>query len=211
MTLIPTVVESSSRGERHYDIFSRLLKEHIIFVGTDIDDVIANLVVAELLYLESVDPDREISMYINSPGGSVTGGLAIYDTMQFIRPDVSTICMGQAASMAALLLAAGTKGKRYALPNSRILIHQPSMEGLGGQATDVRIAAEDMLRMRARLSEIFAECTGRSFEEIDRDVERDFILSPVQAVDYGLVDSVLTPREFKVAVVPDLAGVEANA
>jgi ATP-dependent Clp protease protease subunit len=211
MTLIPTVVESSSRGERHYDIFSRLLKEHIIFVGTDIDDVIANLVVAELLYLESVDPDREISMYINSPGGSVTGGLAIYDTMQFIRPDVSTICMGQAASMAALLLAAGTKGKRYALPNSRILIHQPSMEGLGGQATDVRIAAEDMLRMRARLSEILAECTGRSFEEIDRDVERDFILSPVQAVDYGLVDSVLTPREFKVAVVPDLAGVEANA
>jgi ATP-dependent Clp protease protease subunit len=211
MTLIPTVVESSSRGERHYDIFSRLLKEHIIFVGTDIDDVIANLVVAELLYLESVDPDREISMYINSPGGSVTGGLAIYDTMQFIRPDVSTICMGQAASMAALLLAAGTKGKRYALPNSRILIHQPSMEGLGGQATDVRIAAEDMLRMRARLSEILAESTGRSFEEIDRDVERDFILSPVQAVDYGLVDSVLTPREFKVAVVPDLAGVEANA
>jgi ATP-dependent Clp protease protease subunit len=150
-------------------------------------------------------------MYINSPGGSVTGGLAIYDTMQFIRPDVSTICMGQAASMAALLLAAGTKGKRYALPNSRILIHQPSMEGLGGQATDVRIAAEDMLRMRARLSEILAESTGRSFEEIDRDVERDFILSPVQAVDYGLVDSVLTPREFKVAVVPDLAGVEANA
>ena len=202
MPLIPTVVESTSRGERHYDIYSRLLREHIIFVGTDIDDVIANIVVAELLYLESIDPDREISMYINSPGGSLTAGLAIYDTMHFIKPDVATICMGQAASMAAILLAAGTKGKRYSLTNSRILIHQPSVEGLAGQETDVRIAAEEMLRMRTLLSQILAECTDQPFEKIDRDVERDFILSPIQAVEYGLIDSVLTVRDLETLARP---------
>lgn len=194
--LVPTVVETTGRGERHYDIYSRLLKEHIIFLGTDIDEVIANIVVAELLYLESEDPDREISIYINSPGGSITAGLAIYDTMQFIRPDIVTICMGQAASMAAILLAAGTKGKRYSLPHSRILIHQPSVEGIAGQATDVKIYAEELLRTRKLLSNILSNLTGQSFEKADRDVERDFILSPTQAVDYGIVDAVLSSREL---------------
>jgi ATP-dependent Clp protease protease subunit len=196
MTLVPTVVESTSRGERHYDIYSRLLKEHILFIGTPIVEEVANLVVAELLYLESEDPDREISVYINSPGGSITAGLAIYDTMQFIKPDVVTICMGQAASMAALLLAAGAKGKRFSLPNSRILIHQPSIGGIEGQATDVKIYAEEMLRMRNLLSQILADTTGQSFEKIDRDVERDFILSPQQAVEYGIIDSVLASRNL---------------
>ena len=195
MTLIPTVIENTSRGERHYDIFSRLLREHIIFLGTPIEEVVANIIVAELLHLESEDPDRDISIYINSPGGSITAGLAIYDTLQFIKPDIVTICMGQAASMAAVLLAAGTKGKRYSLPHSRILIHQPSLEGLAGQASDIKIYAEEMLRMRTRLSEILAEATGQSFEKIDNDVERDFILSPAQAVEYGLIDSVLASRE----------------
>jgi ATP-dependent Clp protease protease subunit len=194
--LIPTVVETTGRGERHYDIYSRLLKEHIIFLGTEIYEAVANVVVAELLYLESEDPDREISIYINSPGGSITAGLAIYDTMQFIRPDIITICMGQAASMAAILLAAGTKGKRYSLPNSRIVIHQPSVEGIAGQATDVKIYAEELLRTRTLLSKILADLTGQSFEKTDRDVERDFILSPIQAVEYGIVDSVLTSREL---------------
>jgi len=193
--LIPTVVENTSRGERHYDIYSRLLREHIIFLGTPVDEVVANIVVAELLHLESEDPDRDISIYINSPGGSITAGLAIYDTLKFIKPDIVTICMGQAASMAAVLLAAGTKGKRYSLAHSRILIHQPSIEGLAGQATDVKIYAEEMLRMRKRLSEILADATGQSFEKIDRDVERDFILSPEQAVEYGIIDSVLGSRE----------------
>lgn len=200
--LIPTVVETTGRGERHYDIYSRLLKEHIIFLGTDIDEVIANIVVAELLYLESEDPDREISIYINSPGGSITAGLAIYDTMQFIRPDIATICMGQAASMAAILLAAGTKGKRYSLPHSRILIHQPSVEGIAGQATDVKIYAEELLRTRKLLSNILSELTGQSFEKADLDVERDFILSPTQAVDYGIVDAVLSSRELALAPAP---------
>ncbi|MGA9769901.1 MAG: ATP-dependent Clp protease proteolytic subunit [Blastocatellia bacterium] len=193
--LVPTVVESTSRGERHYDIYSRLLKEHILFIGTPIVEEVANLVVAELLYLESEDPDREISVYINSPGGSITAGLAIYDTMRFIKPDVVTICMGQAASMAAVLLAAGTKGKRFSLPNSRVLIHQPSMGGIEGQATDVKIYAEEMLRMRKLVSQILADATGQSFDKIDRDVERDFILSPRQAVEYGIIDSVLTSRD----------------
>jgi ATP-dependent Clp protease, protease subunit len=195
MALVPTVVETSSRGERHYDIYSRLLKEHIIFIGTPIVEEIANLVVAELLFLESEDPDRDISLYINSPGGSVSAGLAIYDTMRFIRPDVVTICMGQAASMAALLLAAGTKGKRFSLPNARILIHQPSVERIGGQATDVRIQAEEMLRMRVLLSQILADATGQPFDKIEQDVERDFILSPRQAVEYGLIDKVLSSRD----------------
>ena len=194
MTLVPTVVETTSRGERHYDIYSRLLREHIIFLGTPIDEVVANIVVAELLHLESEDPDRDISIYINSPGGSITAGLAIYDTLRFIKPDIVTICMGQAASMAAVLLAAGTKGKRYSLPHSRILIHQPSIEGLAGQATDVKIYAEEMLRMRTRLSEILAEATGQGFEKVDSDVERDFILGPLQAVEYGIIDTVLGSR-----------------
>ncbi|HST23146.1 MAG TPA: ATP-dependent Clp protease proteolytic subunit [Blastocatellia bacterium] len=200
MTLVPTVVESTTRGERHYDIYSRLLKEHILFIGTPIVEEVANLVVAELLYLESEDPDREISVYINSPGGSITAGLAIYDTMHFIKPDVVTICMGQAASMAAVLLAAGTKGKRFSLPNSRILIHQPSMGGIEGQATDVKIYAEEMLRMRKLVSQILADATGQSFDKIDTDVERDFILSPRQAVEYGLIDSVLSSREQEAKV-----------
>jgi ATP-dependent Clp protease, protease subunit len=193
--LIPTVVETTGRGERHYDIYSRLLKEHIIFLGTEIYESVANVIVAELLYLESEDPDREISIYINSPGGSITAGLAIYDTMQFIKPDIITICMGQAASMAAIILAAGTKGKRYSLPHSRILIHQPSVEGIGGQATDVKIYAEELLRTRTLLSKILADLTGQPFEKTDRDVERDFILSPTQAVEYGIVDGVLTSRD----------------
>jgi ATP-dependent Clp protease protease subunit len=207
MGLIPTVVETTGRGERHYDIYSRLLKEHIIFLGTDIDEPVANIVVAELLYLESEDPDREISIYINSPGGSITAGLAIYDTMQFIRPDIVTICMGQAASMAAVLLAAGTKGKRFSLPHSRIVIHQPSVEGIAGQATDVKIYAEELLRTRNLLSNILSKLTGQSFEKTDRDVERDFILSPTQAVDYGLIDSVLSSRDLGVGTLVESANV----
>ncbi len=203
--LIPTVVETTGRGERHYDIYSRLLKEHIIFLGADIDEPLANIVVAELLYLESEDPDREISIYINSPGGSITAGLAIYDTMHFIRPDIVTICMGQAASMAAILLAAGTKGKRFSLPHSRIVIHQPSVEGIAGQATDVKIYAEELLRTRNLLSHILADLTGQPFEKTDRDVERDFILSPTQAVDYGLIDSVLSSRDLGVAELVETA------
>jgi ATP-dependent Clp protease protease subunit len=205
MVLIPTVVETTGRGERHYDIYSRLLKEHIIFLGTEIDEPIANIVVAELLYLESEDPDREISIYINSPGGSITAGLAIYDTMRFIRPDIVTICMGQSASMAALLLAAGTKGKRFSLPHSRIVIHQPSVEGIAGQATDVKIYAEELLRTRNLLSKILADLTGQSFEKTDRDVERDFILSPTQAVEYGLIDSVLWSRDLGVGDLVETA------
>ena len=196
MTLVPTVVDTTGRGERHYDIYSRLLKEHIIFLGTDIDESVANIVVAELLFLESEDPEREISIYINCPGGSITAGLAIYDTMRFVKPDIATICMGQAASMGAILLAAGAKGKRYALPNSRIVIHQPSVEGVAGQATDVKIYAEELLRTRNLLSHILADLTGQPFEKTDHDVERDFILSPPQAVEYGLIDSVLSSREL---------------
>jgi ATP-dependent Clp protease protease subunit len=205
MVLIPTVVETTGRGERHYDIYSRLLKEHIIFLGTDIDESVANVVVAELLYLESEDPDREISIYINSPGGSITAGLAIYDTMHFIRPDIVTICMGQAASMAAILLAAGTKGKRFSLPHSRIVIHQPSVEGIAGQATDVKIYAEELLRTRNLLSRILADLTGQSFEKTDHDVERDFILSPPQAVEYGLIDSVLSSRDLEIGALVESA------
>lgn len=205
MVLIPTVVETTGRGERHYDIYSRLLKEHIIFLGSDIDETVANITVAELLYLESEDPDREISIYINSPGGSITAGLAIYDTMHFIRPDIVTICMGQAASMAAILLAAGTKGKRFSLPHSRILIHQPSVEGIAGQATDVKIFAEELLRTRSLLSHILADLTGQPFDKMDRDVERDFILSPTQAVDYGLIDSVLTSRDLELGNLVETA------
>ena len=193
--LVPMVVEQTPRGERAFDIYSRLLKENIIFIGTPIDDTLANLVVAQLLFLESEDPDREIQMYINSPGGSVTSGMAIYDTMQFVRAPISTLCVGQCASMAAVLLAAGTKGKRYALPNSRILIHQPSAGGIGGQATDIKIAAEEILRMRQRLNEILAFHAGQPVENIERDVERDYIMSAAQAKAYGLIDAVINKRE----------------
>jgi ATP-dependent Clp protease protease subunit len=193
--LVPMVVEQTSRGERAYDIYSRLLKDNIIFIGTPIDDSVANLVTAQLLFLEAEDPQRDISLYINSPGGSITAGLAIYDTMQFIRPDVTTICVGQAASMGALLLTAGTKGKRFALPNSRILIHQPSMGGLSGQASDINIHAKEILRLREMTSKILAEHTGQLIEKVERDVERDFIMSAEEARDYGLVDQVIYRHE----------------
>jgi ATP-dependent Clp protease protease subunit len=193
--LVPMVVEQTARGERAFDIYSRLLKDNIIFIGTPIDDMIANLVVAQLLFLEAEDPDKDISLYINSPGGSITAGMAIYDTMQFIRPDVTTICIGQCASMGALLLTAGTKGKRFALPNSRILIHQPSISGIGGQATDIRIHAEEIMRMRELTSSILAKHTGQPMEQIERDVERDRWLSADQAREYGLVDQVISHRE----------------
>jgi len=176
MVLIPMVVEQTSRGERAYDIYSRLLKDNIIFVGTPVDDNVANLVIAQLLFLMAEDPNRDISVYINSPGGSITAGLAIYDTMQFIKNDLTTICIGQAASMGALLLAAGTPGKRYTLPNSRILIHQPSVSGLSGQATDIDIQARELLRMREMTNEILAKHTGQKVERIAKDVERDFIM-----------------------------------
>lgn len=191
MALVPMVVEQTNRGERAYDIYSRLLRDNIIFIGTPIDDNIANLVTAQLLFLEAEDPEKDVQLYINSPGGSVTAGMAIYDTMQFIRPDVATICIGQAASAAALLLAAGTSGKRYALPNSRVLIHQPSMGGLSGQATDIDIHAREILRMRANINEIMAKHTGQSLEKVERDVERDFWMSAQQAVDYGMVDEII--------------------
>ena len=194
MALIPMVVEQTSRGERAFDIYSRLLKDNIIFLGTPIDDQIANLIVAQLLFLEAEDPEKDINVYINSPGGSVTAGLAIYDTMQFIRPDVTTICVGMSASMGALLLTAGAKGKRFALPNSRILIHQPS-GGMQGQATDVRIHAEELIRIRELTSQILAKHTGQSLEQIELDVERDRYLSAVQAKEYGLIDEVIAHRE----------------
>ena len=190
--LIPMVVEQTSRGERAYDIYSRLLRDNIIFIGTPIDDNVANVVTAQLLFLEANDPERDISLYINSPGGSITAGMAVYDTMEFIRPDVSTICIGQAASMAALVLAAGSKGKRFALPNSRVLIHQPSvMGGLSGQATDIDIQAREILRWRQITNELLARHTGQAVERIERDVDRDFIMTPPQAKDYGLIDEII--------------------
>ena len=193
MALVPMVVEQTARGERAFDIYSRLLKDNIIFISTPIDDQIANLIVAQLIYLEAEDPEKDIHLYINSPGGSITAGMAIYDTMQFIRPDVSTLCVGQCASMAAVLLAAGTKGKRFSLPNSRILIHQPS-GGAEGQATDIRIMAEEIIRMRELTSNILAKHSGQSYETIERDVERDRIMSASQAKEYGLLDEVIARR-----------------
>ena len=190
MPLIPTVIERSARGEREYDIYSRLLNERIIFLGTPIDDQIANLVVAQLLHLESEDPEKDISIYINSPGGSIYSGLAIYDTMRFIKPDVATMCVGVAMSMGSLLLAAGTKGKRAALPNSRILIHQPSA-GFEGQSTDIEIHAREILSLRARIDKIYAEHTGLSEEQVRADMERDRFFTADQALQYGLVDRVL--------------------
>ena len=191
MTLIPMVVEQTNRGERAYDIYSRLLRDNIIFIGTPIDDNVANLVTAQLLFLEAEDPERDVSVYINSPGGVVTAGMAIYDTIQFIRPDVATICIGQAASVAALLLSSGTPGKRFALPNSRLLIHQPTMGGLSGQATDIDIHAREILRIRASLNEIMAKHTGQPIEKIERDVERDFWMSAQQAREYGIIDEII--------------------
>jgi ATP-dependent Clp protease protease subunit len=189
--LIPMVVEQTNRGERAYDIYSRLLKDNIIFVGTPVDDNVANLVIAQLLYLMAEDPNRDISLYINSPGGSITAGLAIYDTMQFVKNDLTTICIGQAASMGALLLAAGTPGKRFSLPNSRILIHQPSVSGLSGQATDIDIQAREILRMREMTNEILAKHTGQKVERIEKDVERDFIMGAEQAKEYGIIDEII--------------------
>ncbi len=193
MPLVPMVVEQTSRGERAYDIYSRLLKDNIVFIGQPIDDVLANLVIAQLLFLESEDPDKDVSIYINSPGGSITAGLAIYDTIQFIKPDVSTFCVGQAASMAAVLLASGSKGKRFALPNSRIVIHQP-LGGVQGQAADIDIQAREILRMREMLNKILMKHTGQSYERIERDTDRDYIMTAAQGLEYGLIDQVIDKR-----------------
>jgi ATP-dependent Clp protease protease subunit len=196
MTLIPIVIERDGRGERAYDIYSRLLKERIVFIGTGIDDDVANLVIAQMLFLESEDPDKDIHLYINSPGGIVTSGLAIYDTIQYIRPKVSTLCMGQAASIAALLLAAGERGKRYALPHSRILIHQP-MGGFQGQASDVDIQAREILRLREELNAILVKHTSQTSERIQADTDRDFYMNGVQAKEYGIIDEVVIQRPVR--------------
>ena len=196
MSLVPMVVEQSNRGERSYDIYSRLLKDRIIFLGEEVNDVTASLVVAQLLFLAAEDPDKDINLYINSPGGSVTAGMAIYDTMQYIKPDVSTICIGMAASLGAFLLAGGAKGKRYALPNAEVMIHQPS-GGARGQATDIRIHAENILRTKAKLNQILAENTGKPVEEVERDTERDNFMSAEEAKAYGLIDAVITKPQTK--------------
>jgi len=197
MVLIPMVVEQTSRGERAYDIYSRLLKDNVIFLGQPIDDNVSNLIIAQLLFLEAENPEKDISLYINSPGGSITAGLAIYDTMQYVKPNIQTLCVGQAASMAAVLLAAGTKGKRFALPNSRVVIHQPLIMGggLSGQATEIEIHAKDIMHMRRRMNEILAKHSGQNVEKIDRDTDRDYILQAQEAVEYGLVDQVMEKRE----------------
>ena len=194
MALIPIVVEQDSRGERAYDIYSRLLKDRILFLGSPIEDYVANLIIAQLLFLEADDPDKDIHMYINSPGGIVTSGLAIYDTMQYIKPNISTLCLGQASSMGALLLAAGAPGLRYALPHSRILIHQP-LGGFQGQATDVDIQAREILRMREELNHILVRHTGQPYEKIQKDTDRDFFMTGEQAKEYGIVDKVISQRE----------------
>ncbi|MBW1685492.1 MAG: ATP-dependent Clp endopeptidase proteolytic subunit ClpP [Deltaproteobacteria bacterium] len=196
MPLIPYVIEQSQRGERAFDIYSRLLRDRIIFLGTGIDDDVANLVIAQLLFLEAEDPEKDVSLYINSPGGSVTAGLAVYDTMQYVRCDVATICIGQAASMAAWLLAAGTKGKRMVLPNARVMIHQP-MGGVHGQATDIDIHAREILKLRARMNEILAALTGKAIDEIARDTERDYHMSGEEAQAYGLIDKVVRQSDVK--------------
>lgn len=195
MTLVPMVVEQTGRGERAYDIYSRLLKDRIILLGTAIDDNVANLVIAQFLFLEAEDPERDIQLYINSPGGSVTAGLAIYDTMQYIKPKISTICMGQAASMGAVLLAAGEKGKRFVLPHSSILIHQP-MGGVKGQATEISIHAKEILRLREELNGILSKHTGQHIDKIQKDTERDFFMDGTQAIEYGIVDEVIVKREI---------------
>ena len=191
MSYVPTVIEQSSKGERAFDIFSRLLRERIIFLGTPIDDMVANLIVAQMLLLDSENPEKDIMLYINSPGGSVTAGLAIYDTMQHIRADVQTICLGQAASMGAFLLCSGTKGKRMALPHSRVLIHQP-LGGAQGQATDIEIQAQEILRIKKNLNEIMAANTGQSIKKIEKDTDRDYIMTPQEALEYGMIDKVIT-------------------
>ncbi len=191
--LVPTVVESSNRGERAYDLYSRLLRERIIFLGTPIDDTIANLICAQMLFLESEDPDKDINLYINSPGGDITGLLAVYDTMKYIKPNVSTFCFGQAASAAAVLLGAGAKGKRFALPHARVLLHQP-WGGVGGQASDIEIQAREILRMKEMLNTMLADDTGQSVERITKDTDRDFIISAAEAVEYGLIDEVISAR-----------------
>ena len=194
--LVPMVVEQTSRGERAFDIYSRLLKENIIFLGTPIDDNVANLIIAQMLFLAAEDPEKDISLYINSPGGSITAGLAILDTMNLVEPDIVTYCLGQAASMAAVLLACGNKGKRYSLPHARILIHQPSMSGLGGQATDIDIYAREILRMRETLNAMLADATGQTIERVAKDVDRDYIMDPEGAVQYGMIDRVITSRDL---------------
>ena len=204
--LVPVVVEQTSRGERSFDIYSRLLKERIIFLGTPIDDAVGNLIMAQLLHLESEDPDKDINLYVNSPGGDITSLFAIYDTMQYIKPDVSTICMGQAASAAAVLVLAGTKGKRYALPHSRILLHQPH-GGAQGQAVDIEIQAKEITRYRKLLEELIAEHTGQSLERVAKDTDRDYILTADEAVEYGVVDEVITSRKIK----PELAAAAAGS
>jgi ATP-dependent Clp protease protease subunit len=191
MMLVPMVIEQTGRGERAYDIYSRLLRDNIIFIGTPIDDNIANLVIAQMLFLAQEDPEKDIQLYVNSPGGSITAGMAIYDTMQYVKNDVTTICIGQAASMAALLLAAGEPKKRMALPNSRILIHQPSMGGLSGQATDIDIHAREILRMREITNQLLAKHTGQQLEKVEKDVERDFIMNSQQAKEYGIIDDII--------------------
>jgi ATP-dependent Clp protease protease subunit len=190
-TLVPMVVEQTSRGERAYDIYSRLLKEHIIFIGTPIDDHVANLAIAQMLFLQAEDPEKDIQIYINSPGGSITAGFAIYDTMQFVKPDVVTTCVGQAASIAAVLLVGGAPKKRFALPNARILIHQPWMSGLGGQATDIDLHAKEILRMRMVINKLIAQHSGQNLTRIEKDVERDFIMNPEQAKEYGMIDEII--------------------
>ena len=194
MGLVPIVVEQTGRGERAYDIYSRLLKDRIIFIGTPIDDMVANLVIAQMIFLEGEDPDRDINLYVHSPGGMVTAGLAIYDTMQFVKPDVATLCMGQAASMAAVLLAAGAKGKRSTLPNSRIMIHQP-LGGTQGQATDIEIYTKEMLKMKDQLNQILARHTGRPMEQIESDTDRNFFMSAQESKEYGLVDEIIEKRK----------------
>ncbi len=194
MPLIPMVIEQSSRGERAYDIYSRLLKDRIIFLGTAMNDEVANLLIAQLLFLESEDPDKDINFYVNSPGGLVTAGLAVYDTMQYIKPDITTVCIGQAASMGAVLLTAGTNGKRYSLPNSRILIHQP-MGGFQGQASDIEIQAREILRMKETLNQILVRHTGKKLEQIQGDTDRDFFMTGEEAKEYGIIDHVITDRD----------------
>ena len=191
MALVPMVVEQTSRGERAYDIYSRLLRDNIIFLGTPIDDQIANLVIAQMLFLSGEDPEKDLQLYINSPGGSITAGFAIYDTMQFVKPDVVTTCVGQAASIAAVLLVGGAPKKRFALPHARILIHQPWMSGLGGQATDIDLHAKEILRMRMVINQLLAQHSGQSIERVEKDVERDFIMNPEQAKEYGMIDEII--------------------
>ncbi|MDI6895000.1 MAG: ATP-dependent Clp protease proteolytic subunit [Bacillota bacterium] len=197
--LVPMVVEQTGRGERAYDIYSRLLKDRIIFIGGPVDDHMANLVIAQLLFLELEDPDKDVNLYINSPGGAVSAGLAIYDTMQHIKPDVSTVCVGLAASIAAVLLTGGTRGKRFGLPNARVMIHQPSMQGLSGPAADLEINVREVVAIRQRLEEILARHTGQPMERIKRDADRDFYMSPEEAKEYGLIDEVLAPKKAKAA------------